>query len=382
MHRSVERILTTHTGSLPRPAGVPLPGTAAALEGAEASEEQIRQVVADTVRRQVDAGVDVVNDGEVSKPSYATYVVNRLTGFEGEASETVVLQEAAEFPEFFQRLYQSISSAVMNPACTGPVRYKQHTEVDRDIANLLEAKKGVDVTEAFMTAASPGVIALFMPNRHYAGEQEYIVALAAAMKEEYDAIHRSGLLLQIDCPDLAAGWPVAEARGRSIDDFRRIAAQHIEALNDATRDIPPDRMRMHMCWGNYEGPHHHDLPLAAVIDLVLKARPAGLLFENANPRHEHEWTVFEDVDVPDGKVLIPGVLDSTNNYIEHPELVAQRIERLARLVGRDNVMAGSDCGFATFAQVLPVDPRITWAKLSAMAEGARLASGRLWAGRA
>jgi 5-methyltetrahydropteroyltriglutamate--homocysteine methyltransferase len=382
MERSLERILTTHTGSLPRPADVPLPGTVAASSGAEASAEQIRQVVADTVRRQVDAGVDVVNDGEVSKPSYATYVVDRLTGFEGEVSETVVLQEAAEFPEYFQRLYQSISSAVANPACTGPVRYRDHFQVERDIANLVDALEGVDATEAFMTAASPGVIALFMPNRFYPGDEEYIVALAAAMKEEYDAIHRSGLLLQIDCPDLAAGWPMAEAAGSSIEDFRRVVAQHIEALNDATRDIPEDRMRMHMCWGNYEGPHHHDLPLAAVVDLVLKARPAGLLFEAANPRHAHEWTVFEDIDVLEGKVLIPGVLDSTTNYIEHPDLVAQRIERLARLVGRENVMVGSDCGFATFAQVLPVDPRITWAKLAAMAEGARLASTRLWAGSA
>jgi 5-methyltetrahydropteroyltriglutamate--homocysteine methyltransferase len=382
MERSLERILSTHTGSLPRPADVPLPGTVAAASGAEATGEQIRQVVADTVRRQVDAGVDVVNDGEVSKPSYATYVVDRLTGFEGEVSETVVLQEAAEFPEYFQRLYQSISSAVSNPACTGPVRYRDRSQVDRDIANLLDALKGMEVTEAFMTAASPGVIALFMPNRFYSSDEEYIVALASAMKEEYDAIHRSGLLLQIDCPDLAAGWPMAEAAGGSIEDFRRVVAQHIEALNHATRDIPEDRMRMHMCWGNYEGPHHHDLPLAAVIDVLLKARPAGLLFEAANPRHAHEWTVFEDIDVPDGKVLIPGVLDSTTNYIEHPELVAQRIDRLARLVGRDAVMAGSDCGFATFAQVLPVDPRITWAKLASMAEGARLASTRLWDGSA
>ncbi len=259
------------------------------------------------------------------------------------------------------------------------VRYRDRSQVDRDIDNLLSALKSVEVTEAFMTAASPGVVALFMPNRYYPSDEEYIVALAAAMKEEYDAIHGAGLLLQIDCPDLAAGWPVLEAQGKSIDDFRRIVAQHIEAINEATRDIPEDRMRMHMCWGNYEGPHNHDLPVAAVIDLVLKARPAALLFEAANPRHDHEWTVFDGLDVPEGKVLIPGVLDSTNNYIEHPELIAQRIERLARLVGRDNVMAGSDCGFATFAQVLPVDPRITWAKLAAMAEGARLATGHLWA---
>jgi 5-methyltetrahydropteroyltriglutamate--homocysteine methyltransferase len=378
MRRSEERILTTHTGSLPRPAGVPQPGTVAASSGASVSEEELRQVVAGTVRRQVQAGVDVVNDGEVSKPSYATYVVNRLTGFDGTASQTVMLEEATEFPEYFARLAPSISSATTNPACTGPVRYRDRSDLDRDIANLLEAIKGVDVTEAFMTAASPGVIALFMPNQHYGTDEEYIVALGDAMKQEYDAIHEAGLVLQLDCPDLAAGWPVFEAQGKTLDDYRRFAAQHIEAIDDATRDIPPELMRMHMCWGNYEGPHNHDLALASVVDIVLRARPMGLLFEAANPRHEHEWAIFEDVDVPDGKVLIPGVLDSTNNYIEHPELVAQRIERLARLVGRENVMAGSDCGFATFAQVMPVDPKITWAKLAAMAEGARLASDRLW----
>ncbi len=348
MKRSDDRILTTHTGSLPRPAGVPLPGTATATKGGQASEEEIRQVVADTVRKQAEAGVDVVNDGEVSKPSYATYVVDRLTGFGGEATQTVMLEEAAEFPEYFARLAESISSATINPACTGPVRYRDQAGLDRDIANLQDAIKSVDVTEAFMTAASPGVIALFMPNQHYATDEDYIIALADAMKQEYDAINQAGFVLQLDCPDLAAGWPVFEAQGKTLDDYRRFAAQHIEAINDATRDIPPDRMRMHMCWGNYEGPHNHDLALASVIDIVLGARPMGLLFEAANPRHEHEWAIFEDVNVPDGKVLIPGVLDSTNNYIEHPELVAQRIERLARLVGRENVMAGSDCGFATF----------------------------------
>ena len=378
MKRSIDRILTTHTGSLPRPPDVPLPGTAAAASGDHATEEQVRDVVFDTVRRQADAGVDVVNDGEVSKPSYATYVTSRLTGFESVPAPTVQLIEAEEFPEYFARLFEQISSAVTNPACTGPVAYRDHTEVQRDIANLRDAAARVDVTDVFMTAASPGVIALFMPNQHYPTDQDYIAALADAMKEEYDAIHHAGFVLQIDCPDLAAGWPLAEAHGQTVEDFRRTIAQHIEALNHATRDIPPESMRMHMCWGNYEGPHHRDIPLRSVVDIVLHARPLGFLFEGANPRHEHEWTLFEEVDVPDCKVLIPGVLDSTNNYIEHPELVAQRIERLAHIVGRENVMAGSDCGFATFAQVLPVDPRITWAKLAAMAEGARIASDRLW----
>ena len=357
MQRSTEHILTTHTGSLPRPAGVPLPGTVAALGGEVATEEQIRDAVADTVRRQVEAGVDVVNDGEMSKPSYATYITSRLTGFESMPSPTVSLPEADEFPEYFERLYRDIASAVSNPSCTGPVAYRDHTQVDRDIANLRAAADGSGATDVFMTAASPGVIALFMPNQFYGSDDEYISALADAMKEEYDAIHAAGIVLQIDCPDLAAGWPVAEAQGLTVDEFRPIvAAQHRGAEPRARATSRPRRMRMHMCWGNYEGPHHHDVDLRKLVDIVIAARPLGFLFEGANPRHDHEWVLFGEIDIPDGKVLIPGVLDSTNNYIEHPELVAQRIERLANLVGRENVMAGSDCGFATFAQVLPVDP--------------------------
>ena len=378
MRRSTERILTTHTGSLPRPPGVPLPGTAAAAGGERASDEQIRDAVAETVRRQVEAGVDVVNDGEVSKPSYATYVTSRLTGFESRPSPTVRMVEADDFPDYYARLFPEISSAVENPTCTGPVRYRDQADVERDLANLRAAAEREQPTDVFMTAASPGVIALFMPNEHYRSEEDYIAALADAMKEEYDAIHASGFVLQIDCPDLAAGWPIAQAQGQDVAAFRRTVAQHVEAINHATRDIPPEAMRLHMCWGNYEGPHHRDLPLRDVVDLVLQARPQGFLFEGANPRHEHEWALFEEVEVPEGKVLVPGVLDSTTNYIEHPELVAQRIERLARLVGRGNVMAGSDCGFATFAQVMPVDPAVTWAKLAAMAEGARIASEHLW----
>ncbi|HZP29938.1 MAG TPA: cobalamin-independent methionine synthase II family protein [Acidimicrobiia bacterium] len=378
MRRSTERILTTHTGSLPRPPGVPLPGTAAAAGGERASDEQIRDAVAETVRRQVEAGVDVVNDGEVSKPSYATYVTSRLTGFESRPSPTVRMVEADDFPDYYARLFPEISSAVENPTCTGPVRYRDQADVERDLANLRAAAEREQPTDVFMTAASPGVIALFMPNEHYRSEEDYIAALADAMKEEYDAIHASGFVLQIDCPDLAAGWPIAQAQGQDVAAFRRTVAQHVEAINHATRDIPPEAMRLHMCWGNYEGPHHRDLPLRDVVDLVLQARPQGFLFEGANPRHEHEWALFEEVEVPEGKVLVPGVLDSTTNYIEHPELVAQRIERLARLVGRENVMAGSDCGFATFAQVMPVDPAVTWAKLAAMAEGARIASEHLW----
>jgi 5-methyltetrahydropteroyltriglutamate--homocysteine methyltransferase len=386
VRRSTDRILTTHTGSLPRPPGVALPGTAAAIDGAPASEAEISEAVADVVRRQLGAGVDVVNDGEMSKPSYATYVTSRLTGFESAAAPTVSLPEAEEFPEYFERLYRDIASAVSNPSCTGPVSYRDLGPVERDIANLKAAASapGADggPVELFMTAASPGVIGLFLPNHHYASDDDYLAALADAMKAEYDAIHRAGIVLQLDCPDLAAGWPILEAQGGTVADFRRVVARNVEALGHATRDIPPDGMRMHMCWGNYEGPHHHDLDLRAVVDIVLGARPSGFLFEGANPRHDHEWVVFEEAAVPEGKVLIPGVLDSTNNYIEHPELVAQRIERLARIVGRENVMAGTDCGFGTFAGFGPVDPEVAFMKLASLAEGAAIATERLWRGRA
>ncbi len=262
------------------------------------------------------------------------------------------------------------------PSCSGPVSYSDRSKVEADIANL---KASAGDAEVFMTTASPGIIAGYMPNRYYATTEEYIFALADAMKEEYDAIYKAGIVLQLDCPDLPGA---AGDEDVAIDEFRKLVAMRLEAVDHATRDIPPDRMRLHMCWGNGEGPHHTDVPLAYLIDLVLNARPAAISFEGANPRHEHEWKVFEDVKVPDGKVIIPGVLDSTTNFIEHPELVAQRLVRYAEVVGKTNVIAGSDCGFATLADFLTVDPRITWAKLAAMAEGASLASKYLWASSA
>ncbi len=270
----------------------------------------------------------------------------------------------------------SVSQSIRNPICTSAVSYRDHDAVQRDIANLKAAAAGTTATELFMTAASPGVIAQFIANEHYASHEDYVGALADAMKDEYDAIHAAGIVLQVDCPDLAS-WQVAEAKGHDKTQFRRTIAQNVEALDHATRDIPPEAMRMHVCWGNYMGPHTHDVPFAEIIDLILPARPSGLLFEGANPRHEQEWVIFEDLERPDGKVLIPGVLDSTTNYVEHPELVAQRLERYARIVGRENVMAGTDCGFATFAHSALVDPRIVWAKMAAMAEGAAIASARL-----
>jgi 5-methyltetrahydropteroyltriglutamate--homocysteine methyltransferase len=366
MKTSTERILTTHTGSLPRPADLT----------DRHDPDAVRSAVAETVRRQVETGVDIVNDGEVSKAGYSTYVTERLSGFGGDPVP-IWRRGADQFPEFFARTFgepKLAAAAAGNPSCDGPVAYLDTSQVEADIANLLASRDGA--AEAFMSAASPGVIDMFMPNRYYPTTEEYLFALADAMKTEYDAIHQAGLVLQLDCPDLACLW--AREPQRTLEEFRGMVTQRLQAIDYATRDIPPDRLRVHLCWGNYEGPHNTDIPLADIIDLVLAARPAAISFEGANPRHEHEWKIFEDIALPDGKILIPGVLDSTTNYIEHPELVAQRLVRYASLVGRENVIAGTDCGFATFAAVMPVDPRITWAKFAAMAEGARLATRELW----
>jgi 5-methyltetrahydropteroyltriglutamate--homocysteine methyltransferase len=375
MRTSTDRILTTHTGSLPRPTGAALPGTEEGA-GGPADPQVVRDAVHQIVRRQVDAGIDVVNDGEMSKPSYSTYVTSRLTGFEDHVTEARELPSAREFPEYFARLAGTLAKAMTNPVCVGPVAYRDHDAVHTDITNLQDAATAAGAGEAFITAASPGVIAQFMSNRYYPTHEEYINVLAEAMREEYEAIAAAGLVLQLDCPDLAS-WPVYEAKGMSKAEFLAMVSQHVEAINTATASIPAESMRLHVCWGNYEGPHNHDIPLVEILGRVLAARPSALLFEAANPRHEHEWALFKDVKLPDGKILVPGVLDSTTNYIEHPELVAERLERLARIVGQERVLAGTDCGFATFAHALPVDPRIVWAKLAAMAEGAGIATERL-----
>ncbi len=375
MKQSTQRILTTHTGSLPRPADVQQ-----MLEARDRDEQidrdvfeaRVREAVKSVVQRQAACGIDVVNDGEMSKISYSTYVKDRLTGFGGRSERKASPPpDIADFPGFAKRL-PGVRQRYTMPACNGPVSYRGKADVERDIANLKAALEGVNVTEAFMTAASPGIISFFLENQYYPTHEAYLSALAEAMKEEYDAIYQAGFLLQLDCPDLALG------RLRKDGENVEYRPWHIKALNHAVRDIPPDRLRLHLCWGNYEGPHHRDIPLQSIIYEVLEARPAGLSFEGANPRHEHEWKVFEQVKPPAGKVLIPGVLDSTTNFIEHPELVAQRLERYASVVGRENVIAGTDCGFATFAGSLLVDPDITWAKLAAMVEGAQIASGRLW----
>jgi 5-methyltetrahydropteroyltriglutamate--homocysteine methyltransferase len=376
MKRSTEQVLTTHTGSLPRPSELleALQRRDRGESNGAALEDQVRDAVRDVVARQARAGVTVVNDGEASKIGYSTYVKERLNGFGGEGGQAGLPADLAEFPDYMTRVLGGLDFEM--PACVGPVSYRDLDAVRADIANLQAAVGATAVQDAFMTAASPGVISVFLPNKHYASHEEYIAALADVMKEEYDEIHRAGLVLQLDCPDLAMTRHMNS--DETLEEFRRTARLHVEAINHATRDIPADEMRIHLCWGNYEGPHHHDLPLRDIVDVVFEARPAAISFEAANPRHEHEWTVFEDVKLPDGKVLIPGVVDSTTNYIEHPELVAQRIMRYAQLVGRENVIAGSDCGFATFASLLTIDPGITWAKLGAMAEGARLASDSLW----
>jgi 5-methyltetrahydropteroyltriglutamate--homocysteine methyltransferase len=327
------------------------------------------------VRKQVEAGMDIVSDGEQGKVGYSTYVRYRLTGFEGQ-STVPVRSDWADFPEAAAR-YGRLG-AVARPACNGPITWRDTAAVQKDIANLRAALSGVQPTEAFMTAASPGVIAHFLQNEYYPSRDAYLARLVDVMKEEYDAIYQAGFLLQVDCPDLAMGRHL-RFPDLSTAEFLKIAAANIEALNHALRDIPPDRLRMHLCWGNYEGPHHRDIPLRDILSLVLKARPQAISFEGANPRHEHEWTVFREVKLPEDKVIIPGVVDSTTNFIEHPELVAQRIVRYAELVGRERVIAGSDCGFATFARSNSVvEPEIVWPKLQSMAEGARLASQELW----
>jgi 5-methyltetrahydropteroyltriglutamate--homocysteine methyltransferase len=377
MKRSTERILTTHTGSLPRP--VDLTAMLEAMDAgtapdSEAFDARVRDAVSDVVRKQVEAGVDVVSDGEQGKVGYSTYVRYRLTGFEGR-SEMPVRSDWADFPEAAARYVRSTGA---RPACNGPIAWRDNEAVRTDIANLKAALSRANSTDAFMTAASPGVIAHFLSNEYYPSREAYLARLADVMKEEYDAIAGAGFVLQVDCPDLAMGRHL-RFPDLSTAEFLKIAEANIEAINHALRDIPSDRLRMHLCWGNYEGPHHRDIPMRDILGLVLKARPQAISFEGANPRHEHEWAVFQEVKLPEDKVIIPGVLDSTTNFIEHPELVAQRIVRYAKIVGRERVIAGSDCGFATFARSNPqVEPEIVWAKLRSMADGARLASAELW----
>ena len=380
MKRSTERFLTTHTGSLPRPDDL-IRTMYAKEEGAPvdraALAAQVRTAVAEVVKKQADAGIDLINDGEMSKPSYATYVKDRLAGFGG-SGNTFVYQDLADFPNLAKRVFGDPGrSRRKTPACNAPIAVRDRDAAKTDVDNLKQALTAANRTDAFMSAASPGVISLFFRNDHYPSQEAYLFAIAEAMRAEYETVAAAGIVLQIDCPDLAMGRHIQYA-DLSLAEFRKRAQMHVEALNHALANIAPDQLRLHLCWGNYEGPHHCDVPLADIIDIVLAARPSAISFEAANPRHGHEWTLFERVKLPAGKLIIPGVIESKSNFIEHPELIAQRLCRYAELVGRENVIAGSDCGYGTWVGQAAVDPDVVWAKFAAMAEGARIASRRFW----
>ena len=377
---SAGRFLTTHVGSLPRPQrlieimfaredGLPLDG--------EAVEAEIESAVRDVVAKQAQAGVDVVNDGEMSKPSYATYIKDRLSGFGG-AGISYAFQDIEDFPSVKQRIFDDPGRKHRRaPACNGPIGVKDMKAPEIDAARLKAAAAKHKGVATFMSAASPGVTTLFFGNEYYDSHEDYLFAVAEGLRHEYEAIAAAGITLQIDCPDLAMGRHTQYAH-LDLKGFRDRMALHIEALNRAVANIPAEQLRMHMCWGNYPGPHHCDVPFKDIIDLVWSAKPHAILFEAANPRHAHEYELFESVKLPEGKVLVPGVIECQSNYIEHPELVAQRIGRYAHLVGRDNVMAGVDCGFSIHVGSGGVDPSLVFAKLSALAEGAAIATKRFW----
>jgi len=380
MKRSNQRILTTHTGSLPRPAD--LVEMIQARENGEISDDasfnlRVKAAVAETVSRQIEAGLDVVSDGEMGKPSFASYVKNRIAGFDGQNPEPRIFTDRAEFPEWNARSSPISTALSVRPMCTGPLSWTDKAAVQIDIDNFQSALEGADHEDAFIPSASLGIISEIMHNRYYPSEEAYLYALADVMKEEYQAIAQAGLVLQIDAPDAAMGRH-SQFGFQTLSEFRSALAQRIEALNHALEGIPPEQIRFHLCWGNYEGPHHHDVPLRDIVDLVLRVNAGAYSVEAANPRHEHEWRVWEQVKLPDGKVLIPGVIDSTTHFVEHPELVAQRIVRLANLVGKENVIAGTDCGFSTSAGVPRVDQAVMWAKFRTLAEGAKLATRELW----
>jgi 5-methyltetrahydropteroyltriglutamate--homocysteine methyltransferase len=382
MLSSSERFLTTHTGSLPRPddlvdlvvrreAGEPVDPSALAA--------RVRTAVADVAQRQVDVGIDLPSDGEFSKPGFNNYVKDRLTGFGGEQTPWR-LPEMADFPDFrpFTMLRPGDSAprsgpVRLAPTCIGPIAPKDPAAVRTDIANLRSALQRLNVAEAFMTAASPGSVALIINNAYYQTQEAYLFALADAMRDEYRAIVDAGFVLQLDCPDLGMCGHIQYANA-SLEEFRQAIAVHIEALNHAIQGLPANRIRVHLCWGNYLGPHTRDRPLRDIVDLVLRANVGGISYEASNPRHEHEWRVWQEVSLPPDMVLIPGVIDSHSNYVEHPQVVADRIMRVAQVVGKERVIAGSDCGFGTFAAIRNVAASIAWAKLGSLVEGARLAT--------
>ncbi len=381
MELSHDRILTTHVGSLPRPES--LRQMLVAREAGEtvdhaAIEAEIAAAVDATVARQVALGIDAVSDGEMGKISYATYVKDRYAGFGGESrlKGAQDLRDYLDYARYLVKIGGTIPSA-SGPCCVGEVALADPEPLRRDLDRFAGAVAAHSPVDGFLNAASPGVVTVFLDNRHYTSHDAYLEALAGVLADEYRQIVEAGFVLQIDCPDLAMGRHLAHS-DLDLAAFRRIAARHIEVLNAATAGLPADRLRLHLCWGNYEGPHHHDVALADIIDLVYAARPMALSIEASNPRHAHEWAVFRDHPLPDDKVLVPGVVDSTSNFIEHPDLVAERIRRFAEVVGRERIIAGTDCGFATFAGYPNVFPDIVWAKLESLVEGARRASETLW----
>jgi 5-methyltetrahydropteroyltriglutamate--homocysteine methyltransferase len=380
MRTSTERILTTHVGSLPRSQAVTdvlFARERNDVADATAAAQVITDAVEEVVRKQVAAGVDVVSDGEMSKISYATYIADRFTGFDGDTPREPG-QDLVEFPRLLEKLAKLGSTAkYRRPRCVAAIRNKTFAPLQEDLKNFSRGVTAGQPADAFLNAASPGVIALFQPNDFYKTADEYLEAVAEALRGEYEAIVAAGFLVQIDAPDLGMGRHTMY-RNATVEEYLAHAERHVEVLNHALRNVPASRVRMHCCWGNYEGPHHHDVPMRDLLPVLLKAKPQALLFEAANPRHAHEWTVFKAAKLPDDRILIPGVLSSTTNYVEHPELVAERLLRFADIVGRERVMAGSDCGFSTFAGFGAVDPDIVYMKLGAMAEGARLASRKLW----
>ncbi len=372
------RILTTHVGSLPRSQKV-VDQVFARERGEdvdpEAFDNCMTSAVLETVKQQVDAGIDIVSDGETSKISYATYVKDRYTGFAGDSPRNAPA-DLKRFPSFLKRIAESGGTPqYARPMCVGDVEPKGEGELEKDIANLKLAMVENGVERGFMNAASPGVISLFLQNDFYPTREAYLDALAEAMRAEYETIVDAGLDLQLDCPDLALSRHMLFA-DISDEDFVKIADAHVEVLNHALRNIDPARVRIHICWGNYEGPHVCDIDMDKVFGTLMKARARYLLFETSNPRHAHEWTVFRDrrAEIPDDKVLVPGVVDTTTNFVEHPKLIAERISKFVDIVGADRVIAGSDCGFGTFAGFGAIDPDIAYAKLAALAEGAELAA--------
>jgi 5-methyltetrahydropteroyltriglutamate--homocysteine methyltransferase len=390
MKTSTDRILTTHVGSLPRPLDLfdmltaedqNQPHDAAALES------RVAEAVKDVVAKQVACGVDIVSDGDMGKISYTFYVKHRLSNIDpapppgAQIPKENANRDVIEHPEFEARITKQRGGWGLQygrPWVVGPIAYTNNEPLKRDLAHLKAAKDASNPTEAFMTAASPGVLSKFVPDDYYKNEETYIAAMADAMKTEYEAIHAAGLILQLDCPDFGSARH-NQYKDLSDDEFLKIAWRNMEAVNAATANIPPDAMRLHVCWGNYEGPHTHDFPLAKIFPVLMAARPAAILFEGANPRHEHEWEDIQGMDIPDHKVFIPGVIDSTSNFVEHPKLIAQRLCNWAGVVGRERVIAGSDCGFGTFARQEPqVTADIVWSKFKMMAEGAEIATKRLW----